>query len=868
MKSKTNDLDVALEALRQIKPSLLDYDQWVKVGMALKDAGASFDAWDTWSQRDSERYDQKVMKPKWDSFNGGGVGIGTLIRFCREQGGQVDTGKVKRPASTPARKKATTAPATAGTAATAAPATPPGVISNPAGGLLPVGLNVLPPGGIEPKQPGTMDYQNITVYLYRNAAGELVKAQVRIPITYTDAERARAEKEKCNLNSKTFRQFYAACPDADTAPLTWEGMHNRRCWADKAERLHPGDFAFDLGYGKGRRPDPLYRENDLAAMAPDAVLYCVEGEKDADNLAALGYCCTCHKTSKSAITDPKRWEPFTAGRKVIIIQDNDRDGENYAIDAAVAIRKTGATVYIVFSPGAEPKGDFTDWLEAQRKEVPEPSTECIKERFDAWTDTNNLEEFIKDRRAITSKSNGAKGGRTWLPVDEWAASFIHNHFKQEDKITLRCMAGQWFLFQGSYWQKYMKGDLESRIMGYLQENHSLECRVSATIRSDVLENIKSDKLCGLDSSKYKIPCFLPSGESAMNWIPMKNAVINVEEAAEAVANGNPLPTNSLKELSPDIFFTYGLGYDFDQTATCPKWEKYLADVQPDIENREILQMMVGLGLVPDCSYNVAFFLLGEAGTGKSTFINILSRLIGRDNYCTIPLSRLADRFGLAPLTQKLLNLVGDMPTMPENGKSAGIEAMFKSVTAGDDLPVEIKYQDGYTAKAIARMIFATNHMPDFVDRSAAVWDRIRIVPFNQRIRNTTAQNPHLSTELCEELPGIFNWALRGLAMLRKRKTFPEATEGEKIKDELRNQCDHERAFLSEKTEAYPGGFEVKDKLYAEYREWIQANGYRALGKSKFDQRVTAIYPSVTESRHRTENGQVRCFSGIRLKSWF
>ncbi|MFA7120732.1 MAG: AAA family ATPase [Bacilli bacterium] len=89
-----SDIDVAREALSQISPSALEYDEWLAVGMALKDAGASFDEWDAWSQRDTTRYRAKEMASKWASFRRSGtatVGIGTIVKLCRDQGGRVTT---------------------------------------------------------------------------------------------------------------------------------------------------------------------------------------------------------------------------------------------------------------------------------------------------------------------------------------------------------------------------------------------------------------------------------------------------------------------------------------------------------------------------------------------------------------------------------------------------------------------------------------------------------------------------------------------------------------------------------------------------------------------------------------------------------
>ena len=58
-----------LNALEYISPSELDYQDWVNVGMALKQEGYSVKDWDDWSRADS-RYHNGECEKKWQSFNG------------------------------------------------------------------------------------------------------------------------------------------------------------------------------------------------------------------------------------------------------------------------------------------------------------------------------------------------------------------------------------------------------------------------------------------------------------------------------------------------------------------------------------------------------------------------------------------------------------------------------------------------------------------------------------------------------------------------------------------------------------------------------------------------------------------------------
>lgn len=79
----TTDL---LEILNNIDPSLLDYQEWCCVGMALKFEGYTASDWDSWSQRDSKRYYKNECYRKWDSFTGSGVTGGTIVQYARNQG--------------------------------------------------------------------------------------------------------------------------------------------------------------------------------------------------------------------------------------------------------------------------------------------------------------------------------------------------------------------------------------------------------------------------------------------------------------------------------------------------------------------------------------------------------------------------------------------------------------------------------------------------------------------------------------------------------------------------------------------------------------------------------------------------------------
>lgn len=76
------------ELLSFIDPSMLNYTEWLNVGMALKHEGHSCSEWDCWSQRDSARYHAGECETKWKGFNGSATPVtgGTIFQMACDFG--------------------------------------------------------------------------------------------------------------------------------------------------------------------------------------------------------------------------------------------------------------------------------------------------------------------------------------------------------------------------------------------------------------------------------------------------------------------------------------------------------------------------------------------------------------------------------------------------------------------------------------------------------------------------------------------------------------------------------------------------------------------------------------------------------------
>ncbi|MFO0788190.1 MAG: AAA family ATPase [Pirellulales bacterium] len=112
---------------------------------------------------------------------------------------------------------------------------------------------------------------------------------------------------------------------------------------------------------KGLRPLP-YKLPELLAADRSKPVWCVEGERDADNLIKLGLVATCNSGGAGKFR-PELAEHFR-DRVVIVLPDNDQPGRDHAASVAKALAGVAASVKVLELPGLPEKGDVSDWLAA------------------------------------------------------------------------------------------------------------------------------------------------------------------------------------------------------------------------------------------------------------------------------------------------------------------------------------------------------------------------------------------------------------------------------------------------------------------------------------------------------------------------
>lgn len=106
----------------------------------------------------------------------------------------------------------------------------------------------------------------------------------------------------------------------------------------------------------------LYRLPELLAVSPARWVLIVEGEKDANRLAPLGFVATTCPQGAGKWRD--EYSETLRGRHVAIIPDNDGPGRKHAEQVARSLQGIAAEIKVVDLPGLPDKGDVSDWLDA------------------------------------------------------------------------------------------------------------------------------------------------------------------------------------------------------------------------------------------------------------------------------------------------------------------------------------------------------------------------------------------------------------------------------------------------------------------------------------------------------------------------
>ena len=450
-----------------------------------------------------------------------------------------------------------------------------------------------------------------------------------------------------------------------------------------------------------------------------------------------------------------------------------------------------------------------------------------------------------------------------------AAACLEHWREENEQLGLYYWRGEYHVYDGLAYRPVSKEEVRATVTKLIRrefdrlaaagtvDRNSYPFRVTAHVVRDVLQAIASIVRI---SDGAEQPAWLDGRPPAplQQLLSTRGGLVDVA----AYAAGQPVESY-LHHSTPQFFTANGLEYAFDPAASCPQWIDFLLDIWgSDRESIELLQEWFGYSLVPDTSQQKILMLLGPKRSGKGTIARVLRRLVGEANVAGPTLASLRTQFGLSPLLGKTLAIVSDARISAKSNVSTIVERLL-SISGEDAITVDRKYKQAVTTKLNARIMILTNELPGLPDQSNALSCRFLILRLCKSWYGR--EDTCLTDRLCDELPGILNWAVKGLARLRKRGRFVQPERSMELVRNLERLASPIRAFLEDRCDLGDDCRVEKREMWEEWKEWCDLNGLAPGSEPILGRDLHAAIPGLRTER--PQNGgtkRPRWYVGVRL----
>lgn len=209
----------------------------------------------------------------------------------------------------------------------------------------------------------------------------------------------------------------------------------------------------------------------------------------------------------------------------------------------------------------------------------------------------------------------------------------------------------------------------------------------------------------------------------------------------------------------------------------------------------------------------ALFLYGEGDTGKSKLLELMSLLIGNENYCAMDLKGIEERFGTAPLWRKRLAGSPDMSAM-----KIGELKIFKKLTGGDYIDFEFKGKDKITDRFNGLLIFCSNDLPKFGgDKGNHVYERMILINCSNIIPKEKRDRKLIEKLYSEREAIVYNAVLAFKTLKSNGFNFDIPDECIANIEDYKTENDNVRQFIDECTNERTEGNRRKIALVEIFR---------------------------------------------------
>ncbi|NQE36688.1 DUF3854 domain-containing protein [Microcoleus asticus] len=335
-------------------------------------------------------------------------------------------------------------------------------------------------------------------------------------------------------------------------------------------------------------------------------------------------------------------------------------------------------------------------------------------------------------------------------------------------------------------------------------------------------------------------------------------------------------TSGILKHSPATGFTSYLPYSYkpltgtDASAidilrnNCPNTYRWMNTAMQG-DRQKILKLLAVInGLLKFRFFDLQMFvhLIGKPGSGKGTFIRLLQKIVGRENWKGCKLKNMDDGSTMASIIDKQL------VACPDERTASGVDAIL-SMTGGDAVSYREVYKPASDAFFYGLLIVGSNN-PIFVGDTTGLDRRLCLVHFDNPLP-AVLRNSRIEAAMDAEISQLIAVALN----------LSDSTVSERIQGVGKNQiaefklqewdmkvqtnsvaAHFDDCLIVDPTASTPTG-----KLYEHYKNWCDSN-LKAVSHIKYPKMLSELcndYLELSGVKWRRSGGR-SWFEGLRFRT--
>lgn len=443
-------------------------------------------------------------------------------------------------------------------------------------------------------------------------------------------------------------------------------------------------------------------------------------------------------------------------------------------------------------------------LECTHKLKDEEIEKCIRiiNEFEFETPMANSELFktvLRQREPIKQ------------PVDPKEKMNYYNKIAEElcDKFDLISRGDRIYKFNGVYYKLLSILDCERLIHFEVSKNLSKAARTEIINFLRIKTNVPEEEL---DKEWFKIAC--------------KNGVINL------VTGELQIPSKSEYNT---IFIPWNYNMDPPYSPRIDQFMKDLTDGDPI--KMTFLYQIAGYTMLKNNLFSKFFIFRGEGGTGKSTFTNLISKMLGDENCSHVALNEFDKDYHLASTCGRLANIDDDVM----DNRPLEYTGKFKSIVSGEKILVRQIYAEPMEFTSFTTLMFSCNKLPKIMDKTTGLYRRMVLIELNHKVKHPDLLFMERVTE--QDMEYFLFKCVEAIKIALEEGHFRIVQSEQALLDVFRRRQSPLIEWL------YEHGFCLKDfvnkrcmTMYRQFRDWLDNNGYKGqMSMFSFKEELMALF---------------------------